>query len=313
MYSIRTLATVLALTPFLAPVVQHAEDDGILTVDDVVLEHFTPMHAPASHLHQLAYDIAGIQRDVYATNGMDYTTVNNLFAFGDSIMIYDTPEAAASATALLTSLDQAYESSHEAEEVVSVPIRYLSQERMHQLLPTFFDGTYVIVNEQSTVLLSGNTQDTQRVKALIESLDKPAPQVMLSCYLVKGTNTPDINDDRIPKDLETHLASLLSYESLELYSHAVLRTTVHPTTGSIEMWMAPDNDERHGVLELSPGGFDSETGTLTLNECSFSLAYEQGPPTPVFSTSTAIRAGEYTVLGATGLSPMFVVLRFDLL
>ena len=33
----------------------------------------------------------------------------------------------------------------------------------------------------------------------------------------------------------------------------------------------------------------------------------------LFRTSTNIRAGEYTVLGATGMSPLFVVLRLELL
>lgn len=136
---------------------------------------------------------------------------------------------------------------------------------------------------------------------------------MLSCYLVRGTDKPDAQDGPIPKELETHLSELLAYESLELYSHAVLRTAVHPKSGRIEMWMGPDNGERHGVLRLSPGGFDAQTGSLTLDECSFSFGREGHSASLVFSTCTSIHSGEYTVLGATGLSPMFVVLRFEML
>ena len=313
-----TIVGCAALLPFLIPAT--TQDPGRpvdltvdLTVNDVVLKHFTPQFAPAEHLHDLAQQIAGSERTIHEVQGTEYHHVSNLFAFGDSVMLYDTPEAVASLSAMLTKLDLAYRASNHEDAVVSVPIRHLSQDRLSELIPTFFDGQYTYIAERSTVLLNGWVEDTTRVKTIIEDLDQPAPQVLLSCYLVRGTNDVGADDKRIPLELAKHLSPLLSYNSLQLYSRAVLRTAAHPATGHIELWMEPEAAERSGVLQLSPGSFDAESGTLTLDRCTFGFAYEGDDPSIVFTTSTSIRSGEFTVLGATGMAPMFVVLRFELL
>ena len=313
MNSLKLLAVLTAAISSLTLAQSQEQSPDAIRAEDLMLEHFTPQYAPAERLHQLGFEMAGCQREVLTSSGEDSTYVSNLFSFGDSVMIYDTPEHVASLRLLLTTLDSAYESSGEGYGVASIKILHLSQTRVRSLLDSFYPGDFEYVAERNTVLLRGSNEDNARAASLLEGLDQPTTQVLISCFLIRGADSPDDHDERVPEELATHLSTLLPYESFELFSQAVLRSSVHPANGQIELRMEPDSPSAAGVLELLPGGFDPETQTLTLDRCKFGFSYEEDPPSTLFRTSTAIRAGEYTVLGAAGMSPMFVVLRFELL
>jgi hypothetical protein len=55
---------------------------------------------------------------------------------------------------------------------------------------------------------------------------------------------------------------------------------------------------------LVAAGYDRETGALPITRCRFEATTGQE-----FETSLTLRAGEYTVLGAAGVDPLFVVLH----
>ena len=70
--------------------------------------------------------------------------------------------------------------------------------------------------------------------------------------------------------------------------------------------------------------FDAHTGSMTVRECSLVKQHKEHVGVPggivteirteeVFSTSVVLRGGEYTVLGATGREPIFVVLKLTTL
>lgn len=308
-----TLAAVLAplLTPNAEPL-QSAQDDKLLTASQLRLEHYMPQFAPAEHLAELAYNMAGVEREVQTGNGGETRFINNLFTFGDSVLLYDTPDAVTRLEELLSNLDQSYAMTAELPQVERIPVRYLSADQASYLLNNLYPGEYRFLTMENTVLLKGLSADVQRAAELLQSFDKPTPQVLISCHLIRG-KSEGATDTRVPAELASHLSSLLPYESFELYSQAVLRSAAYPENGYIELWMEPEDVSPHGVLSMRPGGFEPDSGTLTLDLCQFSMGYPGEPTKDVFTTSTAVKTGEFTVLGATGMTPMFVVLRVDLL
>ncbi len=317
----KTALTLAALAPLLsvpapvAPVAQQPTPPAPKqrASADLVLEHFVPKCAPASKLATTAYRIAGFEHAVPSDFTVEPTYVRNIVDFGDSVLLYDTPAGIAKLTQLLEKLDLAFDANTVAPPVTSLPIRHLSRSRVSSLLYTFYKGSYEFLGEQNTVLLRGSEEDTERAVDLLVSVDFPSQQVLLSCYLIQGTPDPQETDEQVPPELAEHLSKLLPYAGFELQSLAILRTAALPIAGEIEMCLERGAQSPLGVLRLTPGGFEPNSKSLTLDKCSFGYAYAGATPSTIFKTSTSVTAGEYTVLGATGLSPVFVVLRFELL
>ena len=63
-------------------------------------------------------------------------------------------------------------------------------------------------------------------------------------------------------------------------------------------------------IRLVPESFDSSTGTLYFGDCKCSVQSKEGMK-QTFNTRASVAGGTYTVLGALGSKPIFVVLRIS--
>ena len=126
----------------------------------------------------------------------------------------------------------------------------------------------------------------------------------------------------LPSELETHLKKLVPQFEFTSVGFSLIRTSVDG--GELKLSVATDGKVQY-QLSFYPVAFDPRTGSMTVRQCSlvkhfthttskqagaFSL---EKTSEEVFSTSAILRGGEYTVLGATGREPIFLVLQLTTL
>jgi len=99
-----------------------------------------------------------------------------------------------------------------------------------------------------------------------------------------------------PPELVGNLERLVPAKHYHLELSGVLR-------GSASGKMTVEDAFRAMHIALEPASFSTQDGTLTLANCRFE--YQKR----AFSTSATLRKNEYTVLGAAGEQPVFLVLR----
>lgn len=237
-----------------------------------------------------------------------------------TIVVFETAERAKQILELFENLDKDTQPKVAGSEVVAVEYapRYLDvNDLMSALGPYRRQDTngfnIAALNETGKLILRDEQRLVDEMTTLLASLDVPSPQIEISCYVLSGSSSPDTTG-MVPKELSDNLSRLVPFVGFQLESYGILRTT---TLGS-----------RKGVAIEMPGGlshlddyrmalrvaaFDAKTKVISLSECSVSASPKDGRrgSTMLFSTSTSIQAGEYAVIGATGATPTFVVLRFQ--
>jgi len=169
--------------------------------------------------------------------------------------------------------------------------------------PTFVSNVTVL-NQAGVLVLRDTPEHLSEMTALLSRLDTPAPQVMITCLLIQERSSEggDGGSPSVPEDLVRDLRELLPVTALERVGQAALRIAVVP--GSDVVVTGTIDTGAEFKLKLLPAGYDREHGTLSMTHCAFSL-----DGSSLFDTSAVLSAGEYTVLGASGLEPLFVVLR----
>ncbi len=153
----------------------------------------------------------------------------------------------------------------------------------------------------------------QRMRSVLERIDQPAPQALLSCMILKGR---DDEQGSAPAELSDALREILPYRSYSVEATGAVRLALR--TGSeigLTMSALPAEGRPESfVLNAAAGAWDDERQALTLNRCQVSVTgYGDTAPGPggqqIFRTDTTVYAGEYAVLGVAGGEPLFVVLR----
>lgn len=152
--------------------------------------------------------------------------------------------------------------------------------------------------ERNLVLVHDTPEQIEKIKAFIAGIDQPTPQVTITYYVITGHAAADVQRDgrSVPAELVENLRRLVPVEAYQLELSGVLRSSV---SGK----MTVEDDLRQMEMQLEPASFDAQGGTLALKACRFEFQKRS------FTTSATLRQGEYTVLGAAGETPVFLVLR----
>jgi len=142
--------------------------------------------------------------------------------------------------------------------------------------------------------------------ALLEKADRPQRQVLVTCYLLAGG--VGLDSAGVPAELAQHLGKLVPDFGFRRIGFAMLQSSVAPS-GLVRLKF--DGPQRTGyTFTFFPTAFDRETNSMTVERCS--LEWSGGEEsTVIFSTSTVLRGGEYTVLGASGADPVFLAVRIS--
>ncbi len=276
---------------------------------DVTLTFFTPTHLELEELHTAALQLFGDSFRVSTPDG-GWANVAHFIQVSKSLGVQETPQEAEKILATLNRLDLIAR-----EEEKPVPVETLEYTPRHitidSLLPAIDQQVYNVwvspVEEKRILLVRGRAAQVAETRRLLAKLDVPSPQVTITCHLIRGLEQ-GTSSPTLPTELVENLRRILPMSGFELVSVGVLHAAVASSTIQLETSAGPGLSYN---LQLQPSAYDAAEGTLTLASCFFQLRV--GPTDAARShelrTNLALRAGEYTVLGALGSEPIFVVLR----
>ncbi|TAH37454.1 MAG: hypothetical protein EYC70_10820 [Planctomycetota bacterium] len=323
------LATlILCATPQQVEIVE-GQEVPILKYEDLSFVSYRPRFMTLDDLFNHASEF--FRRDL----NVDDHYVSNLVTLGDTILVYDTPQAAQRIVQDLREFDELL-----AEELQKPPDyllmeyrpRGLSLNSLNQALSPFhrsievydalgngmsFDNVSV-VEENGLLVLRDEPEMLRQMKDLLDRIDRPVPQVMLTCYVLRGpTSGEQAPGQAIPAELQRTLQALLPGTTLVAEALGMLRTTTAAgkelafNMDGLAVARTEDGTQyrRSYRLLLNTGAFDANAGILNLEYCSFSLSDPMEGDREVFSTSTTIHSNEYAVLGVVGAQPLFIVLQ----
>ncbi|MCP3916327.1 MAG: hypothetical protein GY711_12290 [bacterium] len=286
---------------------------------DLVMQRYQPTRMGASELFPVASAFLG--HDIYLRNPTGGKTIQqpNMQQLGNAILIYDLPAAIEPAIEMLKKLDESYETQTQPPRVVTeYAARFVSIDALHDALQPYRQNsrrgssTVTRVDERRVLVLHDTQERVDEMLGFLKKMDVEPTQIQLSCYLVRGTDEP-IDGPKLPKELIEGMRELAGTPNLERAAMGLVRTVVGPG-GQLTIVL---ETSRSGTFQLSmrPGNFDRQTRTLSADRCSLTAqtgtSYSQG--TVLFQTDANVTSGEYTVLGAAGANPLFVVLRCQVL
>lgn len=319
--------------------VQQQSSSDPLLMDQLVLQHFTPFHSDPADLLNVAEDFFGRQLLVSIAEGQKPSLVFNLRRYNNSLIVFDTKEQVARILEGLNALETVAfdvanrESAIAANtvkqdpsslyEVDSYRARYVSLNTLQRALTPFDRMLQFIdewgqsnrqpnvsmIEERGILILREKADKLTAMRALLKEIDQPVPQVMLTCMLLRASNTE--TESKLPKDLTDNLAQLLPGQSFELLTSSFLRSST-AVGESITMELDSGQDHFSYGLHLRFSSFDEDSSTLNADHCEF-LEFNGSKKQTIFDTNTSLNANQYTVLGATGREPLFVVLRVSVL
>ncbi len=212
-----------------------------------------------------------------------------------------------------------YRVRHVSLDSAEQALRFLDRNTMQQMSPIPAGMRLSYVDGAGLVLMSGTQSYVDQARAVLAELDVPRPSLMVTCYLLRGRGDAQ-SSQGIPPALARDLAALVPYEGFTLLSSGML-----PTDGAGPMLLRVDLEDEQGTFELgmTPAAYDPQTGILALDKLSFELELNGVENSGVgeektsrrtvdrrfFTTSTSLATDRYSVVGAVGEDPVFVVVR----
>jgi len=309
------VSLVLALAPAAAAQEPVPKDEG-----PVVLFYFRPEHTDPGALTLTAQHLVGAQVSFLRLSG--------------TVIVRGTAGEAKKALATLQELDRVVGAEGDEMREPQTPLESFEYSPRHAAATSIVNAlrpyqrqitlygergqpasgivNINVVPERSVIVVRDTSENVARIREVLERTDVPQPQVVVTCSLVLGySGERGIPlDGPLPEELVANLKRLLPFQKYGLLSAGLLRTAVaFDDTMRIYGDAGPGRSFR---LSMKPEAYDGKTGDLTLSSCAFELfSAGDSPKESGFSTRATIRAGEYTVLGAIGSDPVFVVLRLE--
>jgi hypothetical protein len=314
----------------LAPPQQPREQDParVLALDAVRLDSYIPQHVNAGDLFQVARQTLG--RDVWIAErgGTDGQPASNLALMADRILVYDDPPYVEQILASLRKLDQRDPAMPAARELIAREYapRYITLDSAVQALASYdIRGSnnarnVSVLPERNVLVLRDSEARVAEMSALLSSLDRPEPQAILKCYIVRGAAEGDSKG--LPADLVKNLEALVPQFKFTSIGFGLLRTSV-ASGRDVALRLEAAAGNQAFELSMLPVAYDPATASLTVQRCRLdrdasmgavdaaggATGRSAGGRQQIFSTNAVLRGGEYTVLGASGSEPLFVVLH----
>ncbi len=309
---------------------------GFPGVEELVVVPYTPQSLERDELYTAAEHLFG--SEVWVLQNGETTFFDHFILLGDSIVVRDTPARTKEIVATLQQLEAQIKTGHQRSQDARRPQlmsreytpRHVGANALFASLgslrrPIFPENGGAATENVSVfdgqILHVRDTQDrVDEILAFVQRLDQPSAQATVSVLIISGNHSGESSPE-LPADLVDNLGKLVPVSGFELLATGLLR-------GSVRQRMelsASFGADRSYEIELRPEAYNTESGELALDKCSFQLRspnrYEKrdeagnvqeifkGMGSQSFSTAATLRHGEYTVLGAVGADPVFVVLR----
>lgn len=284
--------------------------------------YYAVEHADAYTMSTIVQELYGDLLPKYNADGEQVGSTENVMVLDDHrILVFDTPDRAQRILTLFADLDVLppgeAEPSVELASEVYVP-RYLTPHDILDGLEPFARSIWDeevgsrpnlrLLGSSGRILMRDTRAKLDEMLGLLEELDRPSPQLELTCYVLRGTDTP--GDTGLPAALTDNLSRLVPFEGFELATMGIVRTGADYAGTGLSLDME-GSDESFSLSARLTAFDDSTEGreVLTIRDCRMMRVHDG--VTELFKTDTSIVGGEYAVLGATGSTPVFVVLRFE--
>lgn len=300
---------------------------------DQVIQYYQPKRASAETL----LDMMNV---LIMSGGMEHKTrvgEDNfnfsrplVMTYGNSLLVKDTRKEIARTFAMLTDLDENYRELKQAKaqrseqpQLFQYTFTHISLDSARIALRSLYDAQrraggqpgdpappqLSFVDEQGQILVRGTVEQIAEVHDILKKLDVPRPHITLSFFLIQGCAEED-NDDRVPLDLSRDLGELVPFAGFKLLSSAIVPSD---GSGQIQLDVQLEDDRGTVNLELTPAAYDATAGTLALERAQVLLHLSENGrnSTSAIRTSTSLEAGRYTVLGAVGADPVFMVIKLS--
>lgn len=302
----------------------------MLEVANLRVRHYQVQHVDADDLAEVASSMVGRQFYVKERGGIQGGAVRNIRVLGASVIVYDTEEAVERVLEALDSLDMPAQRSSRPGMLSSSSIqtlnyapRYMSARAVADSLQSYARPITMsaaggrittiknisLVSERNLVLIRETEAELGAIRQALEDVDKPEPQVFLTCYLVrssKQSGAAENDTSGLPVELVRDLSKLLPNYAFRSTGLAMLRTSAAQEENVLVL---TDEDQVTFRLSFLPVAYDSVEGSLRIAHCRLTQQRTGANDQILFTTTTVLRGNQYTVLGASGPDPLFVVIR----
>lgn len=319
----RTVALAVLLNVVLFAVSLQAQDAQTQRVqpsstrllsEHLELKHYRPKYISADELAPLARRMFGRSFLVDDETSVGRTPVENIQTLGDTLLVFDEAERLDALMQRLHTLDAVSEGTEsptqgEVYETQTWLPGHVSLRDAQSALNSYRRGlpyadnavNITTVDERNMMILRDTKENLIEMRAVLEQLDQPAPELMVSAMIVQGrTSAPGADAPPLPAELTDNLKLLVPYEHFELLSLGFVRTSTRVANVEVAM---PADDQRYYQFDLRPDSYDAQAGALTA-QLRFS-----GNDRREIQTRTQIPVNEYTVVGASGRDPLFLVIK----
>lgn len=317
-----------SVSAFATPTFQEdPEQQGppLVSLDELVLQHYSPLHVELYELVELGKRMVGRSVYVKERGGYGSQAVSNLSVLGENLVLYDTEAYVAQMLASLKELDQPGSATRQGRSAPLATIEYtpsfisldvaLSALGSFQRMVSDRESSYPNISfarDRGLLVVRETKERLVEITELLERIDTPEPQMLLTCYLIRGGEK---SGGGLPAELTSNLEKLVPGFSFEQVGFGMLRAGVVPG-GQIALRLDTNYGENF-ELSFIPMAYDAKTSSLSVANCTLQkrMRTQSGAvssvdaKTRVFSTDTLFRGNEYTVLGASGIEPIFVVVR----
>ena len=287
------------------------------------MKQYRPKNVAARELFRVADHFLG--HDLQAAHAVTGVLMSHysIQLLGNSVLVYDFPKAADEALQILAELDAGYgtdEPSELARETREYRARFASLRALFHALGPFRlqipgAGTggaqsvsnVSMVEERNVIVLHDSRERVAEMLEVLRRIDVPAPQVLVTCYLVRVVD--EAPDRALPAELVRGMRELVGAPHLERLATGMLRTSVNSSEPLSILLDSRDHGSYDIALALA--AYDETERALTLANCQLVTrgGTSHHPGTVLFRTSTRVPSGEFVVLGATGVAPIYVVLH----
>lgn len=259
--------------------------------------------------------------------------LQNIFVVGESIAIFDTRDRVKAVLQALPEMEKAATPpAGKSEELYTetIQVQHVRVDRLLNALSAYRrniqtnararPGSRMASNvapninyheESNTLVVRDTAENIAAIKNLVGRMDVPSAArqevaVTFTCHILRASDKPD--DSRLPRELVQNLQRLVGQDYFQDLGTTVLRARTNTHEIQARLTLEDLHQASLQMRNLRRSGSD-----IDINSVTFQIQKDpsQGSPATNYSieTSTSVTIGQYTVLGAFGKRPYFLVIR----
>ncbi len=302
--------------------------------ENLVSSIFRAKHVHGQELTELASQVFGRSVDFIPSGSpLDERFMTQRFRFtafsnGEQIIVTDFPEQMEKALAFLGSLDvgltvdDATSPKTPANEVMLYSPRALDTDQIVALLDMGPRGGLIVtpVSGTNSVRLEGTRINLEKAMTKLEVSDNYAPQVRIKGYLIQASDSDIIKSNvALPKPLVSGLQGALPGQHFAGIASLFLQCSAgagqNIATKTSPRGKASNLEIKDWSLHARMDSYDSATGHLSLDDCTFHVAvpntHQNGVDVEELSVDLVLRKDEFTVVGSILGGSMYLGRSFE--